>query len=120
MAKKRYLLDQVAEDLTNSERNVDLINRALDGLSRGLGKNLKDTDVYLRGLLEGLRDVHGSIDYIDQRLQDELLPTLDRLRAGSASGLENITKIIEKGVLPKNYVGILMRSLISVESAFVA
>lgn len=96
LAKKRYHLDTLSEDLLNSERNLDLINRALDGLPRGLGKTLKEADVYLRGLLEGLIDVHANIDYIDQRLQDELLPTLDRLRAGSASGLENLTKIIEK------------------------
>lgn len=96
LAKKRYMLDTVSDSLVNSERNLDLINRALDGLPTNLGKNLKETDIYLRNILEGLVDVHSNIDFLDNRLKDELLPTLDRLRAGSASGLENLTRIIEK------------------------
>ncbi|KAI1284885.1 Laminin subunit alpha-2 [Halotydeus destructor] len=96
LAKKRYLLDMIFEDMSNSERNLDLINKALDGLPRNLARALKETDMYLRTILEGLTDIHSSIDFIDQRLHDELLPTLDRLRAGTASGLDNITKIIEK------------------------
>lgn len=96
LGKKRFFLDSLNEDISNSERNLELIRRALDSLPRNLGKNLKDSDAYLRLVLEGLSDSHTRIDYIDQRLRDELMPKLDRLNEGSQSGIENLTKIIEK------------------------
>ena len=96
LGKKRFFLDSLSEDISNSERNLELIKRALDSLPRNLGKNLKDSDAYLRLVLEGLSDSHTRIDYIDQRLRDELMPKLDRLNEGSQSGIENLTKIIEK------------------------
>ena len=65
----------------------------LDSLPRNLGKYLKDSDAYVRLVLEGLSDSHTRIDYIDQRIRDELMPKLDRINEGSASGIENLTKI---------------------------
>ena len=96
LAKKRYLLDALKEDLSNSDRNLELINGVLDSLPTGLGRSLKETDVFLRQVLEGLSGSHTRIDFIDQKIREELMPKLDKLNEGSASGLENLTRIIEK------------------------
>ena len=96
LAKKRFRLDVIADDLANGKRNLDLINRALDGLPKDLSGILRGVEAKLRSILDGLEDIHRRIDDIDRRIAAELMPKLDRLRAGTTSGLENLTKIIDQ------------------------
>ncbi|RWS26450.1 Laminin subunit alpha-2-like protein, partial [Leptotrombidium deliense] len=96
LLEKKILLDTIADDLASGERNLELINRALDMLPKGLTKTLKETDIFLRNILESLGDVHQTIDGIEYRIRTELLMKLERLKVGSTSGLENITRMIEK------------------------
>lgn len=96
LMRKRYQLDALKEDITNGERNLELINRAMDAFPKNLGKSLKDSDTFLRQVLEGLAESHNRIDFLDSKIRDELTPKLDRLNEGSASGLDNLTRIIEK------------------------
>ena len=44
LAKKQYLLDNIADDIGNGRRNLELINRALASLPRDLTGTLKDAD----------------------------------------------------------------------------
>jgi laminin alpha 1/2 len=96
LAKKRYRLDVITEDITNGKRNLDLINRALDMLPKDLSGVLRGVEAKLRNILEGLEDTHRRIDDIDRRIAAELMPKLDRLKAGTTSGIENLTKIIDQ------------------------
>jgi len=96
LAKKRFALESLREEISNGDRNLQLINRALDQLPQGLSRTLKESDTFLRQMLEGLSDTHSRIDFIDQKMRQELMPKLDRLNEGSASGLENLTRIIER------------------------
>lgn len=96
LAKKRYALDGLAEEISAGRRNLDLINKALDALPKDLTGHLRGVDAKLRGILDGLENTNRRINEIDRRIALELMPKLDRLKAGTASGLENLTKVIEK------------------------
>ena len=96
LAKKRYRLDAIVDDLANGKRNLNLINRALDTLPNDLSVILRGVEPKLRIILDGLDSIHRRIDDIDKRIALELMPKLDRLRAGTTSGLDNLTKIIEQ------------------------
>lgn len=96
LGKKKFFLDSLKEDLTNTHRNIDLINKVLDSLPTSLSKSLRDSDTFLKQVIEGIKDSTVRIEFVDQRIRSELAPKLDRLKEGSASGLENLTRILDK------------------------
>ncbi|XP_054153012.1 laminin subunit alpha-2-like [Oppia nitens] len=96
LAKKKFKLDVIADDLANGKRNLDLINKALDTLPKDLSGILRGVEAKLRNILDGLEDIHRRIDDIDRRIAADLMPKLNRLRAGTTSGLDNLTKIIDE------------------------
>lgn len=96
LGRKKYALDEVKDDLGNTHRNIDLINRVLDSLPTALSKSLRDSDTYLKQVLDGIADARIKIESIDNRIKGELGPKLNRLKEGSASGLENLTHVLDK------------------------
>jgi len=96
LAEKRYQLQALLEDLLNSERNLELINKALSGLPQDLQQTLKNVDVEISKILGSLGDTHSKIDRASKRIEAELALRVQRLQGGSASGIENLTRIIEK------------------------
>lgn len=96
LGRKKYALDELKEDLGNNYRNIESIKKVLDSLPTELNNSLRASDVHLRKILEELKDSISRIGFIDQRIKNDLEFKLDRLRQGSASGLDNLTRLLDK------------------------
>lgn len=96
LVKHKFTLDTLGDELTDTHRNVDQINRLLDTLPTGFSKSLRESNTVLKSALDSIRDSSGHIDALDGRIRNELQGRLDRLNEGSASGLENLTRILDR------------------------
>ncbi|XP_035204465.1 laminin subunit alpha-1-like [Stegodyphus dumicola] len=96
MQMRRNELEALSEDLAFGKRNNDLINRELDALPTGLKDLLEDTANTAR-IAEGQANgAKAKVDDTLQRLENDLIPKFESIRAGTVGGLENLTRIIQQ------------------------
>ncbi|CAL1296819.1 unnamed protein product [Larinioides sclopetarius] len=96
MRQRKDALDDLSEDLAFGKRSNDIINRELDALPKGVKNILEDAAGTVRRAEAQAKDANARADVLLKKLDDDLIPKFESIRAGSGGGLENLTRIIEK------------------------
>ncbi|XP_055952530.1 laminin subunit alpha-1-like isoform X1 [Argiope bruennichi] len=96
MRQRKNALDDLSEDLAFGKRNNDIINRELDALPKGVKNILEDAAGTVRRAEAQAKDANARADVLLQRLDDDLIPKFESIRAGTVGGLENLTRIIQQ------------------------
>lgn len=94
--KKMFLIDKITGELEDSERKMELIIKELERLTVSFDEKARDRSNHLDDILARLEEIHKLIDEYEFKIRNELLPKLERLKDGSPTGIENLTKLIEK------------------------
>ena len=94
--KKMFLIDKIKDDLEDSERKMELIIKDLERLTVSFDEKVKDKSSHLDDILRRLEEIHKLIEEYEFKIRNELLPKLERLKDGTPTGIENLTKLIEK------------------------
>ncbi|GIY26654.1 laminin subunit alpha-2 [Caerostris darwini] len=96
MRRRKNDLDGLSEDLAFGKRSNDIINRELDALPKGV-KNILEGAAHTGRIAEAkAKDANRRADALLNRLDDDLLPKFESIRAGTVGGLENLTRIIQQ------------------------
>lgn len=99
LAGVKIIIDQLHKEITALRNDVDTFNRNMDQLPKGTRKLITETEQRISDILENLGNTHSSVDKIIEQIAREINPGVDRLREGTAAGVENLTNIIEKARL---------------------
>lgn len=94
--KKMFLIDKITGDLEDSERKMDLIIKELERLTISFDEKTLDKSNHLDDILARLEEIHKLINEYEFKIRNELLPKLERLKDGTPTGIDNLTKLIEK------------------------
>ncbi|GFU33502.1 laminin subunit alpha-1 [Nephila pilipes] len=96
MRQRKNDLDGLSEDLAFGKRSNDIINRELDALPKGVKALLEDAASIGRQAEGKAKDANARADILLQRLDDDLMPKFESIRAGTVGGLDNLTRIIQQ------------------------
>ncbi|XP_015910992.1 laminin subunit alpha-1 isoform X2 [Parasteatoda tepidariorum] len=96
MRERKNDLDNLAEDLAFGKRSNDIINRELDTLPKGVKPILDGAVRAAKTAEDQANNANRRADELLQRLDNDLTPKFESIRAGSVSGLDNLTRIIQK------------------------
>ncbi|KAG8183116.1 hypothetical protein JTE90_024425 [Oedothorax gibbosus] len=96
MRQRKSDLDGLSEDLAFGKRSNDIINRELDALPKGIKRTLEEVADQSKLSEAKAKNANARADDLLQRLDNDLLPKYESIRAGTVGGLENLTRIIQQ------------------------
>lgn len=96
LAKRKQIIDLLFEDMKRLANELEQINAALKQLAdKNFLAQLQELDVFLKGLLERIADIHKRLQLLSDLIYNNLLPQFERLSVGSQSSLGNLSQVIE-------------------------